>query len=164
MGLANELAIPVDVRIGERDMQMSPLTLYDLAQLEIPYIEWRHHVVSSETSWMSPEEQRKAHDEVNRQRALLSDDLQPILKWIVLDAVGQVTATQLALKNSGYDAEERDVAVWLSSQEAADAYTTWLIRSGIIPDPTKSSTTKTEDQSSEATQPQSETKDSVSAT
>lgn len=164
MGLATELGVPVDITIAGRESQIAPLTLFDFAQLEVPYVEWRHHVVSSETSWMTREEQREAHDEVNRQRALLADDLQPLLRWIVTDPVGQVTSIQLAMKNSGFDATEREIAIWISTPEAIEPYNTWLVRSGIIPDPTKSSTTKTEDQSPETTQPQTETKDSASAT
>lgn len=163
MSVATILGVEVDTEYKGNKLKLPPLTLLELAKLENPYIRYRRESVWVDTEYLSEEERRAKLDDVNRERVLLGDDLQPLFRWIVLNSVGQIESLRMCFDVAQPGVmSPRDTALWLASHPSD--FDRWLVASGILPDPTtppasKKKTTLAEDKSTQTNE-----KDSASTT
>lgn len=141
MSVATILGVEVETEYKGNSLKLPPLTLLELAKLENPYIRFRRESVWVDTEHLPEKERRAKLDDVNRERVLLGDDLQPLFRWIVLNSIGQIESLRMC-----FDAAQpgvmspRDVALWLASHPSD--FDRWLVASGILPDPTTPPTSK----------------------
>ena len=135
MSISVAFGTDIDTTFKGQPLKLAPLTLYELARLENPYIEYRLKQTAVDTSVLSKDEQRKAFDEVREERVLLAEDISPILRWVVLNAEGQAASVKMCFDvNHPGVMSERDVTIWI--KENPVNFERWLVVSGVIPDPT----------------------------
>lgn len=163
MSVATILGVEVETEFNGKPLKLPPLTLLELAKLENPYIRFRRDSVWVDTEHLPEEERRAKLDDVNRERVLLGDDLQPLFRWIVLNSIGQIESLRMCFDAAQPGVmSQRDVALWLSKHPAD--FDRWLVASGILPDPTTPPATQEMTPAGDQQTTQTKEKDSASTT
>lgn len=133
MSLSELLASPIQTQIGDKELQLLPLTLYDFGLLVDPYIRRKIEIVKND---YEPEEWKEKLEEIRKERYLLSDDAKPLFQWLAFDPFGTIEAILTGLGEHRGKVTKREIAAWLKSNEGGEAFSKFMRASGIFSDPT----------------------------
>lgn len=157
MGIATDIAPAIDIVIAGKKCKLHPLRLYEIGVLERKYAASLRWTAVESTKGLGAEERRLALEAAGEQVASLAADVTPLYRWFIGSQEGMINCFHACVDND--DVTMRECGHWISVATAkgespeAEQFNTWMIASGLRPDPTED-----ESPSQEAESPPSKSK------